>query len=120
MISLIYRPNLLKMLLDGRPNDNGLVDLSAPITATPELVSALNGVIEIIISCIKALLAFSPPLMELICSSTFNPSQWHALIDIQFGAPKFNDSVQQLSFGTLLSAVSTFTKTLGLVSEKGG
>lgn len=70
-----------------------------------------------IISCIKALLAFSPSLLDLICASTLVPSQWHALIDIQFGAPKFNDSVQQLSFGTLLSAVGTFTKTLGLVSQ---
>lgn len=43
LISLMYRPNLLKMLLDGRPSGNGLVDLSAPIAATPELVSALNG-----------------------------------------------------------------------------
>lgn len=77
--------------------------------------ASLPRVIEIIISCIKALLTFSPPLMELICGSNFIPSQWHALIDIQFGAPKFNDSVQQLSFGTLLSAVGTFTKTLGLV-----
>lgn len=77
-----------------------------------------NRVIEMMISCIKALLAFSPPLMDLICSSTFTPSQWHALIEIQFGAPKFNDSLQQLSFGTLLSAVGTFTKTLGLVSHE--
>lgn len=46
LISLMYRPNLLKMLLDGRPSDNGLVDLSAPIAATPELVSALNGCVE--------------------------------------------------------------------------
>lgn len=75
----------------------------------------LSSVIEIIIFCIKALLAFCPSLMELICAPVFIPSQWHALIEIQFGAPKFNDSVQQLSFGTLLSAVGTFTKTLGLV-----
>lgn len=43
LISLMYRPNLLKMLLDGRPNNSGLVDLSAPIAATPELVAALDG-----------------------------------------------------------------------------
>lgn len=43
LISLMYRPNLLKMLLNGRPFGDALIDLSAPISATPELVSALNG-----------------------------------------------------------------------------
>lgn len=62
-------------------------------------------------------MCFTPPLIELICSPTFTPAQWHVLIEIQFGAPKFNDSVQPLSFGTLLSAAGTFTKALALVRQ---
>lgn len=51
--------------------------------------------------------------MTLLCESEFLPSKYFALIEIQFGAPKLNQD-NSLSFGTVLSAISIFTKSLNL------
>lgn len=72
---------------------------------------------ELIILCTKCLLQFSPSLLELICEPEFLCSKWESLIEIQFGAPKFNTTIHpQLTFGTVLSAVTILTKALNLVN----
>lgn len=75
----------------------------------------MNELIEIITLCSKSLLQFSPKLLSLLCDTEFYQNQWTSLIEVQFGAPKINaNSFQQLSFGTLLSAVAFFVKILNL------
>lgn len=69
--------------------------------------------IEIISISSRCLLWFSPPLLSLLCDTEFLPSQYFALIEIQFGAPKLTQD-NALSFGTVLSAASIFTKSLNL------
>lgn len=67
--------------------------------------------------CAKCLLVFSPKLLTLLVEPEFVPSQWQPLVEIQFGAPKLNTigALPQLTFGTILSAASIFTKALNLV-----
>lgn len=72
-----------------------------------------SRLIEIISISSRCLLWFSPSLLTLICDSEFLPSQYFALIEIQFGAPKLTPD-NTLSFGTVLSAASIFTKSLNL------
>lgn len=68
--------------------------------------------------CAKCLLVFSPKLLSLLVEPEFVPSQWQPLVEIQFGAPKLNTggTFPPLTFGTVLSAASIFTKVLNLVS----
>lgn len=80
-----------------------------------ELVDAMNELMEIITLCSKCLLQFSPKLMNLLCDTEFHQNKWIPFIEVQFGAPKINaDSFQQLSFGTVLSAIALFVKVLNL------
>lgn len=52
----------------------------------------------------------------MLVEPQFVPSQWQPLVEIQFGAPKLyvGNAAPQLSFGTVLSAASIFTKSLNL------
>lgn len=53
--------------------------------------------------------------MNLVCDTEFHQNKWIPFIEVQFGAPKINsDSFQQLSFGTVLSAIGLFVKVLNL------
>lgn len=65
--------------------------------------------------CSKCLLQFSPKLLNLLCDVEFQLNRWIPFIEVQFGAPKMNaDAFQQLSFGTVLSAIAFFVKALNL------
>lgn len=66
--------------------------------------------------CSRSLLAFSPKLIDMLVEPQFVPSQWQPLVEIQFGAPKLyvGNAPTQLTFGTVLSAASIFTKSLNL------
>lgn len=114
-VSLLYRPKTLKRLADG-PGDNMDEYLDAAILdSTDEIVAVMNELIEIITICARCLLAFSPQLLNLVCDPEFLPSKWFSLIEIQFGAPKItSDTDPQLSFGTIMSAATVFTKSLNL------
>lgn len=75
----------------------------------------MNELIEIITLCCRCLLQFSPTLLSLLCDVEFQQSKWIPFIEVQFGAPKINaDSFQQLSFGTVLSAIGFLVKALNL------
>lgn len=75
----------------------------------------MNELIEIITLCAKCLLQFSPKLLNLLCDVEFQQNKWIPFIEVQFGAPKINaDTFQQLSFGTVLSAIAFFVKSLNL------
>ena len=75
----------------------------------------MNELIEIVTLCSKCLLQFSPKLLNLLCDSEFHQNKWIPFIEVQFGAPKINvDSFQQLSFGTVLSAIALFVKVLNI------
>lgn len=75
-----------------------------------------NRLIEIVTICSRSLLAFSPKLLDMLVEPQFVPSLWQPLIEIQFGAPKLyvGQGAAQLSFGTVLSAATIFTKALNL------
>ena len=80
-----------------------------------ELLNAMNELIEIISLCCRSLLQFSPNLLNLLCDAEFHDNKWSPFIEVQFGAPKINtDSFQQLSFGTILSAIAFLVKSLNL------
>lgn len=80
-----------------------------------ELVNSMNELIEIVTLCAKCLLQFSPKLLQLLCDVEFQQNKWIPFIEVQFGAPKINgDSFQQLSFGTVLSAIALLVKSLNL------
>ncbi|XP_052860062.1 nucleoporin Nup188 [Anopheles cruzii] len=119
-ISLLYRPKILKRLITGSGDNGGFLvtelDIDpSTIDASDELVKAMNNLIEIVILCTKALLAFSPTLLVLLCDAEFAPSTFRPLVEIQFGAPKIStDNFSQLSFGSLLQAACIFTKVLNL------
>lgn len=72
--------------------------------------------IELVTICSRALLAFSPKLLDMLVEPQFVPSQWQPLVEIQFGAPKLyvGQTATQLTFGTVLSAAAIFTKALNL------
>lgn len=52
----------------------------------------------------------------MLVEPQFVPSQWQPLVEIQFGAPKLyvGNAAPQLTFGTVLSAATIFTKSLNL------
>lgn len=71
---------------------------------------------EVIILCVKCLQAFSPNLIDLICAPEFLTSEWEPIFEICFGAPKLIESELHLTFGTVLSIVSVYTKVLSFVN----
>lgn len=81
-------------------------------------IETLFRLIQIVSICSKCLMAFSPPLEELLTSPEFVPAKWQPLVEIQFNAPKLNvgSMVPQLTFGTILNAAIIFTKVLTVVS----
>lgn len=84
---------------------------------TEDLVTAMNELIEIVSLCTTCLLKFSPNLLNLLCDIEFQPTKYIPLVEISFGAPKINsETVPQLSFGVVLSAVCMLCKSLNLVS----
>uniref|UniRef100_A0A336LW21 CSON001696 protein n=1 Tax=Culicoides sonorensis TaxID=179676 RepID=A0A336LW21_CULSO len=119
-VSLLYRPKILKRLINGNgAGGSGSSELDELIEtrdlaeSTDEIVEVMNDLIEIITLSSRCLLWFSPTLLDLICEPEFLPSQYFALIEIQFGAPKLTQD-NSLSFGTVLSAISIFVKSLNL------
>lgn len=114
-MSLLQRPKILKRLTDASKTQ--LEDYPDTILTDPsdELVNSMNELIEIITLCAKCLLQFSPKLLNLLCDVEFQQNKWIPFIEVQFGAPKINaDTFQQLSFGTVLSAIAFFVKSLNL------
>ncbi|GAB0099084.1 Nucleoporin Nup188 [Sergentomyia squamirostris] len=116
-ISLLHRPNQLSQLL--LASQKVVKPRTEPpgtsVQPSKSLVNAMNELIEIITHCAKTLLIFSPSLMDLLCAPEFQPSQWQALIEIQFKTPMLNESVRHLSLGALLTAIATLTKALKLI-----
>lgn len=114
-MSLLHRPKILKRLTEA--SKTVLEEYSDTILTDPsdELVNAMNELIEIITLCCKSLLQFSPKLLSLLCDVEFYQNKWTPFIKVMFGAPKINaNSFQQLSFGTVLSAIAFFVKVLNL------
>lgn len=114
-VSLLHRPKILKRLTDASKVQ--LEEYPDTILTDPsdELVDSMNELMEIITLCAKCLLQFSPKLLNLLCDVEFQQNKWIPFIEVQFGAPKINaDSFQQLSFGTVLSAIAFFVKSLNL------
>lgn len=114
-VSLLHRPKILKRLTDSSKTQ--LDEYSDTILTDPsdELMQSMNELIEIVTLCAKCLLQFSPKLLNLLCDVEFPENKWIPFIEVQFGAPKINaDSFQQLSFGTVLSAIALFVKALNL------
>lgn len=114
-MSLLHRPKILKRLTEA--SKATLEEYSDTILSDPsdELVSAMNELIEIITLCAKCLLQFSPKLIDLLCEVEFHQNKWIPFIEVQFGAPKINpDAFQQLTFGTILSAIALLVKALNL------
>lgn len=114
-VSLLHRPKILKRLTEASKTQ--LEEYPDTVLTDPsdELVDAMNELIEIIAMCSKCLLQFSPKLLNLLCDVEFHQNKWIPFIEVQFGAPKINaDTFQQLSFGTVLSAIALFVKALNL------
>lgn len=114
-MSLLHRPKILKRLTEA--SKTLLEEYSDTILTDPsdDLVDAMNELIGIITLCCKSLLQFSPKLLSLLCDVEFYQNKWTPFIEVQFGAPKINaNSFQQLSFGTVLSAIAFFVKVLNL------
>lgn len=112
---MLQRPKILKRLTE--PSKRQLEEYPDKILSEPseDFVKATNNLIEIITLCSKCLLHFSPKLINLLCDVEFNQSRWTPFIEVQFGAPKLNSSsAPQLSYGTVLSAVSLLVKSLNL------
>ena len=132
-ISLLYRPKILKHLINmdnnqnnnnnnnKNRNKNNLTDLNDSnycddIVINDNLICTMNGLIEIIILTTKSILKFSPKLINLLTDHEFTPSQWNSLIQIQFNAPKLSlNGLQYLTYGSVLSAVNILTRALNLV-----
>lgn len=114
-MSLLHRPKILKRLTEASKAQ--LEEYPDTILTDPseELVSSMNELIDIITLCAKCLLQFSPKLLNLLCDVEFQQNKWIPFIEVQFGAPKINaDTFQRLSFGTVLSAIAFFVKSLNL------
>lgn len=81
-----------------------------------DLVGSMNENIEIVTLCCKCLLQFSPKLLNLMCDAEFQQNKWTPVIDFaQFGAPQIGgNGFQQLTFGTVLSAIAFLVKALNL------
>lgn len=112
---LLHRPKIFKRLTEASKAQ--LEEYPDTILTDPsdELVDAMNELIEIITMCTKCLLQFSPKLLNLLCDVEFQQNKWIPFIEVQFGAPKINaDTFQQLSFGTVLSAIAFYVKALNL------
>lgn len=86
------------------------------VLATKIRPHLLPSLVEFVTIASRALLAFSPRLLDMLVEPRFDPAQWQPLVEIQFGAPKLyvGSAVPQLTFGTILSAVAIFTKSLAL------
>ncbi|CRL03548.1 CLUMA_CG016201, isoform A [Clunio marinus] len=113
-VSLLHRPKILKRLTE--TSKKQFEEYSDTLLTDPndELVNSMNELIEIITLCAKCLLQFSPKLINLLCDVEF-VNKWTPFIEVQFGAPKINsESIQQLSFATILSAIGVFVKALNL------
>lgn len=114
-VSLLHRPKILKRLTEASKTQ--LEEYTDTILTDPsdELINSMNELIEIVTLCAKCLLKFSPKLLQLLCDVEFQQNKWIPFIEVQFGAPKINgDSFQQLSFGTILSAIGLLVKSLNL------
>jgi len=114
-VSLLQRPKILKRLTES--SKTLLEDYPDSVLTNPsgDLVRAINQLIEIVTLCAKCLLQFSPRLLNLMCDIEFQPNKWTPFVEVQFGVPKMNAvDFPQLSYGTVLSAVSLLIKTLNL------
>lgn len=114
-VSLLHRPKILKRLTEASKAQ--IEEYSDTILSDPsdELVTSMNELIEVVTLCAQCLLQFSPKLMNLLCDVEFSQDKWTPFIEVQFGAPKINsETFQQLSFGSVLSAIALFVKVLNL------
>nr|NP_001246283.1 nucleoporin 188kDa, isoform C [Drosophila melanogaster]A0A0B4K859.1 RecName: Full=Nucleoporin Nup188; AltName: Full=Nucleoporin 188kDa [Drosophila melanogaster]AFH08037.1 nucleoporin 188kDa, isoform C [Drosophila melanogaster] len=112
--SLFHQQKNLKCLLAGRRSQLEILRSTEALIVDDELISACNDLTDIIISCVKALLRFSPDLMELLCCSAYEPSKHSILLDVKFGAPKLNEENLTLTFGIVLNLVNIYVKALNM------
>ncbi|XP_017147680.1 nucleoporin NUP188 homolog isoform X1 [Drosophila miranda] len=112
--TLFHQQRNLKCLLAGRHCQLEILRSTAAIVIDDDLIGACNDLTDIIIYCTKSLLKFSPDLMELICSSVYEPSKWSPLLDVKFGAPKMSEQNVTLTFTMILNMVSIYVKALNM------
>ncbi|SPP74611.1 nucleoporin NUP188 homolog [Drosophila guanche] len=112
--TLFHQQRNLKCLLAGRHCQLEIIRSTAAIVIDDDLISACNDLTDIIIFCVKSLLQFSPDLMELICSSVYEPYKWSPLLDVKFGAPKLSEENVTLTFSMILNLVSIYVKALNM------
>ncbi|XP_017054002.1 nucleoporin Nup188 [Drosophila ficusphila] len=112
--SLFHQQRNLKCLLAGRRSQLEILRSTEAVVIDDELISACNDLTDIIISCVKFLLRFSPDLMELLCCSVYEPLKYSTLLDVKFGAPKMNEDNLTLTFGIILNLVNIYVKALNM------
>ncbi|XP_028175309.1 nucleoporin NUP188 homolog isoform X2 [Ostrinia furnacalis] len=95
------------MLRARRPADAPPHDEHAPAPAM------LHRTLEILHMATLCLLSFSPDLLSLLADPGLDMERWQPLVELHFGAPKISyEPFPQLTFGTLLSAICLFTRSL--------
>ncbi|KAM8711470.1 hypothetical protein ACLKA7_000590 [Drosophila subpalustris] len=112
--SMFHQQRNLKCLLAGRRSQLEILRSVESITIDDEIINACNDLTDIIIYCVKALQKFTPDLLDLLCSSFYEPHKWQPILDVKFGAPKLNEGNLTLTFGMVLNMVSVYVKALNM------
>ncbi|XP_034478000.1 nucleoporin NUP188 homolog isoform X1 [Drosophila innubila] len=112
--SMFHQQRNLKCLLAGRRSQLEILRSVESITIDDDIINACNDLTDIIIYCVKALQKFTPDLLDLLCSSFYEPHKWQPILDVKFGAPKLNEGNLTLTFGMVLNMVSVYVKALNM------
>ncbi|ALC41498.1 CG8771 [Drosophila busckii] len=112
--SMFHQQRNLKCLLAGRRSQLEILRSTETIAIDDDIINACNDLSEIIIYCVKALQQFSPDLVDLLCSSYYEPHKWQPILDVKFGAPKLNESNLTLTFGMVSNMVNIYVKALNM------
>ncbi|KAH8407678.1 hypothetical protein KR222_010528, partial [Zaprionus bogoriensis] len=112
--SMFHQQRNLKCLLAGRRSQLEILRNMESISIDDELINACNDLTDIIIYCVKAMQHFTPDLMDLLCSCSYEPHRWQPILDVKFGAPKLNEASLTLTFGMVLNMVTIYVKALNM------
>lgn len=112
--SMFHQLRNLKCLLAGRRSQLEILRNVESIAIDDDIINACNDLTDIIIYCVKALQQFTPDLLDLLCSSFYEPHKWQPILDVKFGAPKLNERNLTLTFGMVLNMISIYVKALNM------
>lgn len=108
-VAILLRPTYIKFTIDKSSLEEAV---------SGNVIDVINKLTSIVTKVVQVLLKQGPTLTSLLCNHCANIEPYSIILDLEFNIPKLsNEDECELSFGTLMYAISLYARALLHVSK---